>query len=51
MKYIVTSAEAAKMLKKVLDEKNMLFINEAQSSVFNASLGEDVESVRPVYDY
>jgi len=39
------------MLRKILDEKNILLDNERQSCVFNASLGEDVESVRPVYDY
>lgn len=51
MKYVVTSAEASKMLKKLLEEKNILLANERQSCLFNASLGEDVESVRPVYDY
>ena len=28
-----------------------MLANERQSSVFNASLGEDIDSVRPVYDY
>ena len=51
MKYTVTSAEASKMLKKILEEKNIVLANERQSSVFNASLGEDVDSVRPIYDY
>lgn len=51
MKYTVTSAEASKMLKKVLEEKNIVLAGERQSCVFNASLGEDVESVRPAYDY
>jgi len=51
MKYTVTSAEASKMLKKILEEKNLLLANERQSCVFNASLGEDIEAVRPVYDY
>lgn len=51
MKYTITSAEASKMLKKLLEEKNIVLTNEQQSSVFNASLGEDVESVRPGYDY
>lgn len=51
MKYTVTSAEASKMLKKILEEKNIVLAKERQSSVFNASLGEDVDSVRPVYDY
>lgn len=51
MRYTVTSAEASKMLKKLLEEKNMLLADERQSCVFNAALGEDVESVRPAYDY
>ena len=51
MKYTVTSAEASKMLKKILEEKSIVLANERQSSVFNASLGEDIDSVRPVYDY
>lgn len=51
MKYTVTSSQASKLLKKLLEEKNILLANERQSCVFNASLGEDVESVRPAYDY
>ena len=51
MKYTVTSAEASKMLKKLLEEKNIMLENERQRCLFNASLGEDVESVRPAYDY
>ena len=49
MKY--TSAEANKLLKKLNEEKAMLLDNESRSSVFSAALGEDVESVRPEYDY
>ncbi len=51
MKYSVTSAEASKMLRKVMEEKNIVLEKERQSSIFYASLGEDVESVRPEYDY
>lgn len=51
MKYTVTSAEASKMLKKCLDERNIVLANERQCCVFNATLAEDVESVRPSYDY
>ena len=51
MKYTVTSAEASKMLKKIMEEKSILLASERQSCVFNASLGEELESVRPVYDY
>lgn len=51
MKYSMTSAEAAKLLKKLNEQKNMLLGEERRSCVFNASLGEDIESVRPEYDY
>lgn len=51
MKYAVTSAEASKLLKKFLGERNILLANERQSCTFNASLGEDINSVRPEYDY
>lgn len=51
MKYSVTSAEASKLLKKIMDEKNIALNNERQSSTFNASLAEDIESVRPGYNY
>lgn len=51
MKYTVTSAEASKLLKKILEERNLVLENECQCSVFNASLGEEIESVRPAYDY
>lgn len=51
MKYIMTSAEAAKFLKKLNEQKKMLLCEERRSCVFNASLGEDVDSVRPKYDY
>ncbi len=49
MKY--TSAEANKLLKKLNEEKSMLLDNESRSATFSAALGEDVESVRPEYDY
>ena len=51
MKYTVTSSEASKMLRKLYEEKEMIVDNERQSHVFHAALGEDVESVRPEYDY
>jgi len=51
MKYTVTSAEASKMLRKVIDEKELCRVNENQSCTFNAALGENVEDVRPAYDY
>lgn len=46
-----TSAEAAKMLRKLNDEYNALLLREEQSKNFLAAVGEDVESVRPKYDY
>ena len=51
MKYILTSAEASKLLKKMIDDKEVRRANEEQSYIFYAALGEDVESVRPDYDY
>lgn len=49
MKY--TSSEASKFLKKLTEEYNALIEQESQRKDFLASLGEDVESVRPSYDY
>ncbi len=46
-----TSAEAGKLLRKLNEEKNQLESMEQRSSMFNAALGEDVESVRPEYNY
>ncbi len=49
MKY--TSAQAFKLLKKLHDEQRILIAEESASSVFLAAMGEDVEELRPVYDY
>ena len=46
-----TSSEASKLLKKLTEEYGALLEQESQRKDFLASLGEDVESVRPVYDY
>ena len=51
MKYTLTSAEANKLLKKVTEERNMIEANELQSCKFNAAIGEEIESVRPEYNY
>lgn len=51
MKYTLTSAEANKLLKKVTEERNMIIAQEEQTSKFNAAIGEDVEAVRPEYNY
>lgn len=47
----VTSAQAAKMLRKLEDDMDGILTNEVNSRDFLAAVGEDVESVRPVYDY
>lgn len=49
MKY--TSSEAAKLLRKLNESHSALMQKESQSKEFLASVGEDVESVRPDYDY
>lgn len=51
MEYTLTSAQANKLLKKLIEEKNLIIDNENQTSFFNASLNEDIESVRPEYNY
>lgn len=47
----VTSAEAAKLLRKLNEELENVLLLEQQSREFSAAMGEDVESVRPAYDY
>ena len=49
MKY--TSAQANKLLKKLNDEYSSLLDKEQRSRDFRAAMGEDIESVRPAYDY
>ncbi len=49
MKY--TSAEAAKLLKKLNDDYASLIQTENDSKEFLASVGENVEDCRPAYDY
>ena len=51
MNYTLTSAEANKLLKKLLEEKDIILNDEEESKVFQAANGEDIESVRPEYDY
>ena len=46
-----TSAEAAKILRKLNEDYSALCFNEEQSKEFLAATGEDIESVRPAYDY
>lgn len=51
MRYEVTSAEAAKLLRQEQDSFDMLISQESQSREFNAAVNEDVDSVRPDYSY
>ena len=46
-----TSAQANKLLKKLNGEHAALLDKESRSKDFCAAMGEDVESVRPAYDY
>ena len=46
-----TSAQANKLLKKLNDEHAALLDKENRSKDFRAAMGEDIESVRPAYDY
>lgn len=46
-----TSAEANKMLKKLLDDYNDLLKKEEEAHTFKAATVEDLEDARPDYDY
>lgn len=48
---LYTSAEAAKLLRRLNDEKASLEAQEAQSSTFRAAITEDIEFARPEYSY
>ena len=48
---VLTSAELSKILSKYQDDLESHKSRESESAIFIASLGEDVESVRPAYDY
>ena len=48
---LYTSAEAAKLLRKLNDDKIDLEENERQSSTFSAAINENIEQARPEYDY
>lgn len=47
----VTSAMAAKHLKKLNDQRDSLLSMEKKAKVFTAAIQEDIETVRPAYDY
>ena len=46
-----TSAQAAKLLRKLKEESQLLLTEEANNRFFLAATGEDVESLRPAYDF
>ena len=48
---LCTSAEANKMLKKLLEDHNDLLKTESETRVFKAATVENVEDARPEYDY
>ena len=47
----ITSAIAAKQLRKLNDQRDALLAMEKKSRAFTAAIQEDVESVRPAYDF
>lgn len=47
----LTSAEAAKLLKKLNEEYEAILNMEAQSKEFVASLNENIELIKPEYDF
>lgn len=47
----VTSAQANKLLRQLSDELNTLETREQNTRSFVAATSEDIESVRPEYDY
>lgn len=49
MKY--TSAEAGKLLKKLNDERASILLREENGKEFLAAVVEDIESVRPDYNF
>lgn len=46
-----TSAEAGRMLRKLMEEKSSIEMREHNGKEFLAAVGEDLESVRPEYDF
>lgn len=46
-----TSAETAKLLRQLKEKEENLLGMEKRSREFRAALGENVDSVRPPYDY
>ena len=47
----ITSAMAAKQLRKLNDQRDALLAVEKKARTFTAAIQEDTESARPAYDY
>ena len=47
----VTSSQAAKLLRQLNDELRTLQLREGNTSTFVAANQEDIESVRPAYNF
>ena len=47
----MTSAQAAKELRELNDQHDALLARENKSREFVAAIQEDVEKIRPEYDY
>ena len=47
----MTSAQAAKELRKLNDQHDAMLAKENKSREFVAAIQEDIEKIRPVYDY
>ncbi len=46
-----TSAEAAKLLRKTKEELAAVLEKENKAGIFTAAVGENIEDVRPAYDF
>ena len=47
----LTSAQAAKLMRRMKEEKDLLNAEEKSSKQFVVAIQEDVEAVRPAYDF
>ena len=47
----LTSAQAAKLMRRLKEEKELLNVEEKSSREFVVAIQEDVEAVRPVYNF
>ena len=47
----LTSAQAAKLMRRLKEEKELLDAEEKSSKQFVVAIQEDAEAVRPAYDF